>query len=178
MCLFLFCCSSSVVFAQDTTRTADTSIVVKKKIHSPLRASIYSAVIPGLGQIYNRKYWKLPIVYGGIAGFLYFAQQNRVDYLYYKQGYVNRTLALPEDALLAQYSTQGITSAMDGSRQNMEWCYIGAAAIYLLNIVDASVDAHLFNFDVSDDLSLHFVPRYIPTPLSQNNASLSVLVRF
>lgn len=156
-----------VICAQDTLRVDSLS---KPKIHSPLRASLYSTVIPGLGQIYNKKYWKLPIIWGGIGTAIYFAQYNRTDYRFFKQGYVNRELGLPEDPELAQYSTTGIKTAMETARQNMEWCYIGALAVYLLNIVDASVDAHLFTFDVSDDLSL----KITPTVVSPNTMALGV----
>lgn len=147
-----------MLFAQDTLQVDTTK---KTKTHSPVRASLYSTVAPGLGQIYNKKYWKLPIVWGGIGTALYFAQFNRTDYRFFKQGYVNRELGLPEDPELAQYSTSGIQSAMETSRQYMEWCYIGAFVVYLLNIVDASVDAHLYTFDVSNDLSLRITPSVV-----------------
>lgn len=153
---------------QTQAQSKDSSHFDTIKKHSPLRATIYSAIVPGLGQIYNKKYWKLPIVYGGMGTFIYFAQINRKDYLWLKEGYVNRVLEKPEDPILAQYSTQGIQSAMETARQNMEWSYIGAFAVYVLNIIDASVDAHLYTFDVSDDLTLRIEPRIVSYPTTSN----------
>ena len=177
--LFALCFgTNSLIYAQDTIHADTNSVVLVPKKHSPLRASIYSTLIPGLGQIYNKKYWKLPIIYGGMGFFIYNAGLNRTDYLWLKEGYVNRLLEKEEDPFLAQYSTDGIKSAMDAARQNMEWSYIGAGVLYILNIVDASVDAHLYTFDMSDDLSLRVEPVYMPLQAHQSAFGFQLKLRF
>lgn len=141
--------------------------------HSARKATIYSAVLPGLGQIYNRKYWKVPIVYGGFATLGYFINFNNETYSNYKRAYsdiiddnpfTNSHLELknvpaiffkPEK--LSQFTEQ-LRIAKDGWRRNRDFVVIGTVVFYAVNIIDASVDAHFFNFDISDDLSFNWTP--------------------
>jgi len=150
------------------------SIKIEKPIavHSPRRATIYSAVLPGLGQIYNRKYWKLPIVYGGFVTLGYFINFNNELYVKYKQAYSDiidtdpNTNSFKElnvnpiffEADKISQLTERLRIAKDGSRRNRDLVVIGTAVFYALNIIDASVDAHFFNFDISDDLTINWVP--------------------
>jgi len=150
------------------------SIKINKPVvvHSPRKATIYSAVLPGLGQIYNRKYWKVPIVYGGFVTLGYFINFNNELYVKYKQAYsdiidtdpntnsfkdlgINPALYGP--AKITQF-TETLRRAKDGSRRNRDLVVIGTAVFYALNIIDASVDAHFFNFDISEDLTINWVP--------------------
>jgi len=146
----------------------------EKKAHSPRKATIYSAILPGLGQIYNKKYWKVPIVYGGFITFGYIIDWNNDHYVLYKQGYsdiidddpnTNTFKALDLDgrydfnnpSQLKQFGDK-LKVAKDAARRNRDYAIIWTAAFYALNIIDASVDANFFDFDISDDLSFNWIP--------------------
>jgi len=136
-----------------TIATDSTFEMEIQKIHSPAKASIMSAIFPGLGQIYNKKYWKLPIIYGGIGYATVMAIQNRSDFVFIRDQYVILFKENDNDTRLTSLQT-----SYEESRKTSERFYIIAGLLYVLNIVDASVDAHLFHFDVSNDLSFEFSP--------------------
>jgi hypothetical protein len=169
--VILFLATGFSAFSQETIK--DT-ILTKKPVvvHSPRKATIYSAVLPGLGQIYNRKYWKVPLVYGGFATLGYFINFNNGEYVKYRQAYsdiidsdpnTSSYLKLGISAQLLEQSNIGqltdrLKSAKDYWRRNRDLVVIGTAVFYALNIMDASVDAHFFNFDISDDLTINWAP--------------------
>jgi len=146
----------------------DTS--VKKRGYNPRVAAMRSAILPGLGQIYNRKYWKLPIVYGGlgVTGYIFF--DNIKTYKEYKFAYAARIKAEanPPDStgynqLKAVYKTLSpntIRAARDEFRRYVDYSALIFILLWGLNVVDAAVDAHLKGFDVTPDLSLHIRPGY------------------
>lgn len=158
-----------LVKAQDTLipviskSTADTLVSTQndtlKKKHSPKKAAIMSAALPGLGQIYNRKYWKLPIIYGGLGTLGYLITFNSVQYSLYRKAYLAK---IDDDPLtIDEYpfaSEDGLLQRLNQHRRTRDMLIAGAVLVYALNIIDASVDAHLFEFDVSDDLSLRVEP--------------------
>ena len=135
-------------------------------LHSPKKATILSAIIPGAGQIYNRKYWKAPIVWAGIGTALYVSQQHRDNYHFYRDEYL---LELNYPKTQSQFHGQATEASLrdlkNSYKQWMETSYIVAGVIYVLQILDANVDAQLMTFDVSDDLSLNVVPEAIPNQL-------------
>ena len=157
---------------------------------SPKKASIYAALFPGLGQVYNHKSWKLPIVYGGYAGLIYVLGWNNNNYKDYFQGYriiaqyssaaslkteerkfldnliKNPSVSLDNDATFKYIATQ-LKSGKDYYRRNRDLTIIGIAALHVLSIIDASVDANLFDFDISDDLSMRIEP--MPINLGSQN---------
>lgn len=163
---------------------------IPKVVRSPKKASIYAALFPGLGQIYNRKYWKLPIIYGGYAGLIYVLGWNNNQYQDYYQGYriisqytsvagmkqeerafldnmiKNPSISLDNPSTYTYISTQ-IKSGKDYYRRNRDLTIIGIAALHVLSIIDASVDANLFDFDISDDLSMRIEP--MPIYLGDQN---------
>ena len=161
-------------FSAFSQKTNIDSIKITKSeaIHSPRKATIYSAVLPGLGQIYNRKYWKVPLIYGGFVTLGYFINFNNERYITYKQAYsdiidkdpsTNSYLKLKVNPINFQDDkilqlTEQLRRAKDGSRRDRDLVVIFTAAFYALNIIDASVDAHFFNFDISDDLTINWVP--------------------
>jgi hypothetical protein len=170
--VILFLATGFSAFSQK--QDADTTKVAKPVVqHSPRKATIYSAVFPGLGQIYNRKYWKVPLVYGGFATLGYFINFNNEVYTTYKKAYsdiidgdpyTNSHLTLknvspyfkkPENLSIF---TERLRREKDGWRRNRDLVVIGTVAFYAINIIDASVDAHFFNFDISDDLTINWVP--------------------
>jgi hypothetical protein len=159
-------------FAQeeDSKKPKKEKKVKKKDLDrdvSPHKATLW-ALIPGAGQIYNRKYWKLPIVYAGFAVTGYFAITNRQEYLKYRDAYIcavngeTDTTFTCEDPLALKYPKENLANYSDYYRRNMELSYILMGVWYILTILDATVDAHLYYWDVNDNLSLKVEPIYQP----------------
>ena len=126
-----------------------------QKDKSPKKAAIYSAVIPGSGQIYTKKYWKVPIIYGGLVTSAYFVNDNNNQYNEYRDASL-LSYETGEEQLGYTYSELIILK--DHYKRNREISYFSFVGVYILNIIDASVNAHLFHFDVSDDISLNIRP--------------------
>ena len=169
--VILFFATGFSAYSQETIK--DTILAKKvESVHSPRKATIYSAVLPGLGQIYNRKYWKVPIVYGGFAALGYFINFNNEEYVKFRQAYsdlidtdpntisyeklVTDKRRLERDKI--PQLTESFRMAKDYWRRNRDLVVIGTAVFYAVNIIDASVDAHFFNFDISDDLTINWIP--------------------
>lgn len=152
---------SLAIKADTVKKPIPDSLKIKK--HSPKVASLMSAALPGLGQVYNKKYWKVPIVYAAFAADYYAYTYNQKGYVKYKQAYLYRTDgdSTTTDKFVGFLDETTLKNQRDEYRKYRDLNFIIAAGIYVLNIVDANVDAHLFYFDVSDDLSLHFQPMYI-----------------
>ena len=157
--------------------------------HSPKVAGIASAIVPGLGQAYNKKYWKIPIVYAALATSGYFIYYNYTIYSNFRKAYDLRidgdsTTFLTSFNLWYVFSTQTVylTNYSDYDLQQLENTYrryvdisvLVTFAVYALNIVDAVVDAHLYNFDVSDNLSMNVKPFVIPSLHSPATAGLTL----
>lgn len=143
---------------------------VQMKRQSPKKAS-WLALIPGAGQIYNKKYWKLPIVYGGMGatGYLIYYYGNLTSI--YRKEYVARatgkTEDLSTDAKIAGMTDDEVLLNRNIYRRNMEISVAACVIVYILSIVDASVDAHLFYYDVSDNLSLGVMPKIDFNPVTR-----------
>lgn len=166
------------------------SVAVKKKrnfIPDPTKATMLAATFPGLGQIYNRKYWKVPFVYAGFAGVGYAVYYNTTWYNTYIKAYQDFTDEVPEtdsyikliphikpeeyDPVLHP-STYNLSTAtwikdqmmrqIDYFRKYRDLSYIGIAAWYLFTILDASVDASLFDYDISESLAIKVEPFKMP----------------
>ena len=131
-------------------------------IHSPKKATIMSAALPGLGQIYNKKWWKVPIIYGGFAAAGYYLKDNLDNIDYYKKAYRAATDDDPTTQNPTNFSEDHLLKIVDQYKQWRDLSYIAIAAIYILNVVDANVDAHLFYFDVSEDISFQVHPYVSP----------------
>lgn len=130
-----------------------------KQIKSPKRAAILSAGLPGLGQIYNKKYWKVPIIYAGILTSLYYINDNNKKYKDYKGAYLNRLDNNPSnDTEYIEYNSMDLLTLKDFYRRNREISILCLFGSYIINILDASVDAHLFDYDISEDISLNISP--------------------
>ena len=123
------------------------------------KIALQSAILPGLGQVSNHKYWKVPIIYGGFAALVYFIDFNNKNYKDYKTAYLyrNDNDSLTVDAF-PNFTTDDIRVRKDYYRRNRDLSYILTAVLYSLNIIDAYVDAQLRNFDISEDLSLRTDP--------------------
>lgn len=147
------------------------------KLHSPKTAAMYSAILPGLGQAYNKKYWKIPLVYAGFGTIGYFIGWNNRNYKTYKIAYSDFTDTIPqtnsylkiippgydlENSTHKQNFKTGLYRQQEYFRRNRDLLIISMIGFYGLNIIDASVDAHFFDFDISDDLSMNWQPAVQP----------------
>ncbi|MFT4682086.1 MAG: hypothetical protein ACI9FU_000592 [Granulosicoccus sp.] len=141
----------------------------EKKPHSPKLATLLSAVAPGAGQIYNRKYWKLPIIYGAFGGLIYSAIWNHTQFRTFKDAYLIRIDDDPTttDQFVGQYEEANLLSLQSDYRRNRDLSYVFIGVFYALNIIDAAVDAHLFDFNVDEDLSLQIKPVVEPIDYQQ-----------
>lgn len=151
-----------------------------KKIFNPdpTRAVWLSALFPGLGQIYNRRYWKLPIIVAGFMGLGYGASWNNGQYQDYSQAYRDILDSDPstnsymdffppttqESSLDKSWLSQTMKNRKDYYRRNRDLCIICMVGLYLLCMVDAYVDASLSHFDISPDLSMDVAPSMIIEP--------------
>lgn len=135
--------------------------------HSPVKATWMSAALPGLGQYYNEKYWKIPIIYAGFSSMAYFVIQNRYEYNRYKEAYaISAELDDPtqsDNELVQNYSSSQLLSQREYYQSNLEFSYILTSIFYILQIVDATVDAHLYEYDMDDNLSFRVEPQWVPT---------------
>jgi len=157
-----------------TTVTVDSTkkgVKQEVRVYYPKTAAIRSAVLPGLGQIYNRKYWKLPIIYGALsvtAGVFFYNLTNYRNARFAYKAKYNASLpgATHADTLeltkikppLERYSMESLKYYRDGFRRDIDYSILVFFLLWGLNVVDAAVDAHLKAFDVSPDLSLYIKP--------------------
>ena len=154
--------------------------VTKKQVYDPLapaRAAFYSAVLPGLGQVSNRKYWKIPVIYAGIGTGVYFYMKNDTDYNRFRDAYKRRLAGYTDDEFFGPGNTPLISNnrlidAQKSAQRNKNVSIIVSIGFYILNIIDANVDAHLKQYDISDDLSI--TPKLNTTNIAQPSYGLSI----
>ena len=166
---------NAILTADTVVKETKTAKPAKaKKKHSPKKATIMSACLPGLGQVYNGKWWKVPIVYAGLGGLGYLAYDNYSEYQSFLHAYEYKTGDLPEGVTLSEHEADLASRYLDSQlqtykesyRRDFEFYTILTIAWYGLNIVDACVDGHLYDYDISDDLSLSIDPyRPVETPI-------------
>ncbi len=182
----------------------DSALIMPKalppiKIHSPHKASFYAAILPGLGQAYNKKYWKIPLLYAGIGGMAYGIQFNSKQYKNYRSAYRDLVIGDPGNTSYMEYAQiyfrdpnvspevamkdngfrSSLESKKDYYRRYRDLSYMGMVGIYILQIVDAAVDAHFYNFDVGDDLSMQVEPAMMaPAPGEFAGVGLQLKFKF
>jgi Family of unknown function (DUF5683) len=192
--LFLFFITPAIVFSQkDTTATkAPVQKIKKEKVkinifhvdtskpYSPKYAIVRSAVIPGWGQITNKRYWKLPIVYGalGTTAYIFFRnikqfKEANLSYKYASDKDTSNDKLIPEPYYSVRSRPDVIKNFRNEVRQNVDYSVLFFIAFWGLNVVDAAVDAHLKTFDVSDNLTFQIKPGY--SPLANTNGVSFVL---
>lgn len=125
---------------------------------APSRAAFYSAVLPGLGQAYNKKYWKIPVVYGALGAGIYFYTSNNKNYKRVRNAYKRRLAGFEDDEFQNRITTDGLLEKQKTFRRNKELSLLITVGLYALNIIDANVDAHLLQYNVDENLS--FKPHY------------------
>ncbi len=176
--LYVFPIDTIEVLA-DGTRVV-RSISISEVGHSAHTATMYAALVPGLGQIYNRKYWKLPFVYGGVAALCYAISFNNKYYQIYRRAYRDFIIGDPNNKSYAEVLKKSTLTVEDVENKYSTWftkvlknkknyyrryrdmSYFGMAGVYLVQLIDACVDAHFYNFDVSDDISMKWSPTIAP----------------
>lgn len=139
--------TDAVLVAKDTVKTNDIDPL------TPAKAAFYSAVLPGLGQAYNKKYWKIPLVYGAIGTSLYFYLDSNTKYHQYRDAYKRRLEGYSDD----KYSYLDDSRLIAGQKfyqRNRDLSALFVVAFYALNIIDANVDAALLQFNVDENLSV------------------------
>lgn len=144
---------------QQTTDTVSKETTLKSK--NPRLAAVLSTIIPGAGQAYNQKYWKLPIIYGGFAALIYFSSSNNKEYVKFREAYEQK-MQNGGEAINQPYPgvpAEAIQRERDIWRRYRDLTIIGIGLLYVLNIIDANVDANLFDYDVGGDLSLRVSPK-------------------
>ena len=147
---------------------------------SPSKAAFYSAIFPGMGQIYNKKYWKAPIVWGALAVPTYYYQINNSDYKRYRRAYKLRKNGLQDEFTLDDGSTsvslETLETAQKQLRENRDMSLLTGVIIYILQIVEASVNAHLLQFNTDDNLS--FKPVLIMDPIRIETPSVGLTIKY
>ena len=169
------------VFAQDldTIPAADSV-----RVHSVKKAVIFSAIVPGAGQVYNhiampkgkkKAYWKVPLIYAGLGATTYFALKNNSEQRAIKDEYRFREENFfSNDPNYFAYDQQGLETLYNQKVTRRDLFFIGLGFVYLLQVADAAVEAHFVNFDVSDDLSMSIRPAFLPS----NHMGLTLALKF
>lgn len=155
----------TMTLKQDKAESDTTSN--DKEAHSPKKATYYSMALPGLGQAYNKKYWKIPVIYAGFGTLVYFINSNNNEYNKFLDAYayvLEEQEGPPPNAMVERYdgNLDKLRTIKDYYRRNLELSYILSGALYILQVLDATVDAHFVDFDVTDDISLQIRP-YLET---------------
>lgn len=135
--------------------------------NSVKKATTLAMICPGAGQLYNKSYWKVPIVVGAFATMGYVIDWNARGYKRYRTAY-NQVVNGQPDEFEGRYSADYLKNMKDNFRRNRDLCIILTGALYLLNVVDAHVDAHLKDYDISDDLSVRLEPTVFQNYASRN----------
>lgn len=150
---------------------------------APSKAAFYSAVLPGLGQAYNKKYWKIPIVYAALGTGVYFYKMNDNRYNRYRDAYKRRLAGYQDDEFYGDIPGQprieddALIRAQKILKKNKEISILVTLGLYALNIIDANVDAHLIQFNVDENLTLQ--PHYEFNAIDQrSNVGLSLNLNF
>ena len=157
ICLLLISIGSTTVFSQ-TKKNVD--LIAKDSLKSndidpltPAKAAFYSAILPGLGQAYNKKYWKIPLVYAAIGTTLYFYTDSNKKYNQYRDAYKRRLEGYTDDKF-DYLDKNRLIKGQKFYQRNRDLSALMAVGFYVLNIIDANVDAALIQFNVNENLSL------------------------
>jgi hypothetical protein len=176
----------------------------EQRVVSPLKATMLAAAFPGMGQVYNRKYWKIPLVYAGFGAVGYSIVFNTSNFNNYLKGFQDLTDDIPEtnsyikllgnstytpgqidqalgsdefDAQVSSWVEDQLRNAIDYYRRYRDLSYIGVAVWYLITIIDAHVDANLADYDVGESLRMEIEPVPVNTPMG-NGMGLGVRLTF
>jgi len=178
---------TSLVAGDSTFEKAIADTVLLKSYaarYDPRKALLYAAVVPGMGQIYNKKYWKLPLVYGGLIGFSYGVDFYQKGYIKYKNElFDNLEKGLDQDGDIDTdagdiYSTGNYRKIVDQYKRQRDFMIILLAGMYLLQVIDAHVDAHLKEFDLNPNLQVSVRPVMEQSAMLGNQKGVTLVFRF
>ncbi len=180
--IFCILCLSLSVYAQLTPEKTgvipDTvELISYATRYDPRKAILYAAVLPGLGQIYNKKYWKLPLVYGGFIGFGRGINFYQKGYKKYKEELFD-VLETSSGVSSSGYTKDQLRTIVDRYRRERDFMIILMAGMYLLQMVDAHVDAHLKEFDLNPNLHVRLQPTMETDMLTGRSTGFSIKFRF
>lgn len=171
---------STFLFMQDTAVFFNS-----KSKKDPLKAAMYSAVLPGLGQAYNNQHWKIPIIYGGGIVFAHLIRKNHKFYNQFRAASIAISQTAPvgtvnpfEVYAPGYYTDSSISRNLERYRRDRDYIMILAGAFYLLNIAEAHIAAHLKEFDINEELSVKIHPSFDSSHLFSRSAGLSFTVSF
>jgi hypothetical protein len=170
-----------------TIKTDDLKIKGKLKIQegiynplAPSKAAFYSAIFPGMGQVYNKKYWKVPVVWGALAIPTYYYQINNSDYKRYRTAYRLRKAGLQDEFTLDNgtelLSITTLETAQEQLKENRDFSLLSGIILYVLQIVEASVNAHLLQFNTDDNLSLR--PTFMADPIRFGSPTVGLKFKY
>ena len=161
-----------------TENTVNSAVLdTAKTNHSPKLAGWLSTALPGLGQAYNKKYWKVPVIYVAFGTITYFLIDNNTQYQKYREAYILRTDDdETNDDIMPRYTVENLRVLKNKYWKKRDFDVILLAVVYVLNILDAVVDAHFYTYDISEDLSLHINPVVKPViGFGSSNSSMAGL---
>lgn len=197
--------ADTVIVAEPLSDTLVVQEKIEKPPHSPHKATIYAMVLPGWGQIYNRQWWKLPILYGGVGATIYGISWNSKNFKKYKNAFVDYTVYLEEKSKdpdlpypsnpswdkvyiggdVADFTPQQesnfknqLKNKKENFKRNRDLLYIVMGGIYALQIIDACVFAHFYDFEINEDLSLNVQPGSFYTPAAGNMVGVTLTLNF
>jgi Family of unknown function (DUF5683) len=160
--------------AQTTSDDATEHMLPKRFQPNPKKAGLYSSIVPGLGQLYNHEYWKIPVVYAGIGIAAYFVGRNLNLYQSYRQAYIGRiNNPSPTDKYVGVYSDAQLQQLQNDYSKYLDLTVLLTTVGYGLQVLDAVTSAHLKNFDISRDISMKLRPLVTP-----NFAGLTLTLRY
>ena len=188
LCLVFSVYTSAQVEKDSTVSTSveelklDRTLITTKEIDPlrPSKAAFYSAILPGLGQAYNKKYWKIPIVVGAITTGILVYDFNNNQYNRYRDAFKRRLAGFKDDEFYGTGTSPAISNdalirAQRQFRRNRDIATLVTVGIYVLNIIDANVDAHLLQFNVDENLALR--PHFQYNPM-EDTSDLGVTLNF
>ncbi len=170
----LLICLTFNSFAHEDNFILKNDSLPKDTLHSPKKAALYSALLPSAGQFYNKKYWKMPVVYAGLGAGIYFIIDNHQKFQFYKSEYLKNL-----DGQTTDLSSAQNFALQDQHHSWRDYSILFTGVFYALQIVDAAVDAHFFYFEekINPDLSFRIQPTSMFTGFSQS-AGLSFKLNF
>lgn len=141
----------------------------------PIKATLYSTFLPGLGQAYNGEYWKIPVIYGGFAFFYYWFDLNNMQYTrfrtaYQKESAYSQGVSTEQSEFGGRLSVQSLKNYRDSFRRNRDFAVLYLALFYAVNVIDATVFAQLSNFNVDENLSFNLAPAVINSGMFAQHA--------
>ena len=151
------------------------------KRYDPRKALLYSAVLPGMGQAYNKKYWKLPLVYGGMGLLVYSVTFYQKEWLYARSEFfvtVNTPNNTGGTLSPAGYTQDQLRTIIDQTRRQRDFFFLIGGLVYILQIVDAHVDAHLKEFDLNPQLQVRIEPRIMQSTMMGRSTGVALIFRF